>query len=103
MEEQQAEVKQIELVILRSPNGRTHWKPVRITEVPEWVKKPDNMARLVAGDACMKCDEGPWGSDWYVALKPEAVERFLRYQNEAIAKAQAKREMRARKRIAQAH
>lgn len=57
------------LVILKSDNGRDGWTPVMPEDVPEWVKAPDNMARLVAGEMCMKPDEGEKGSAWYRAEK----------------------------------
>lgn len=55
------------LIILKSANGRDGWEPVLPADVPEWVKNPDVMARLVAGD--MVCDPtiGEYGSDWYRA------------------------------------
>jgi len=51
-------MKEARLVIFSSPNGRGDWVPVKPEAVPEWVKGPDNMARLVNGQTCMKCDEG---------------------------------------------
>ena len=62
-----------QLVILASKNGRDDWFPVEHSEVPEWVKDPDNMGRLVNGEACMKCDEGPTGSLWYRAATTEEM------------------------------
>lgn len=67
-----AEFAQALLVILRSPNGRDGWTPVKPEDVPAWVKAPDNMAKLVAGEMCMKADEGQSGSDWYRAEKVES-------------------------------
>lgn len=64
---------QARLVIFVSVNGRDNWHPVKADEVPEWVKDPDNMGRLVAGEACMKCDEGDAGSLWYRAEKVDLV------------------------------
>lgn len=57
------------LVILKSPNGRDDWTPVKQEDVPDWVKEPDRMARLIDGD--MVCDPtmGPTGSSWYRAEK----------------------------------
>jgi len=57
------------LVILTSPTGRDPWHPVMESEVPAWVKKPDVMGRLVAGDMCMEPTEGETGSNWYRAAR----------------------------------
>ena len=99
--EPQPEVKQIQLVIFRSPNGRDHWRPIKSHEVPAWVKEPDVMARMVAGEKVMKCNEFPSGSDWYGALTPEAAEMFLKYNAAALEKAQEKRARKAARRIEQ--
>lgn len=72
--------QQIELVILASGNGRDGWSPVKPEDVPEWVKAPDNMGRLVKGETCMKCDEGEKGSLWYVALKPRDYQALVAAQ-----------------------
>ena len=42
--------KQALMTIYRSPNGRDQWAPVEQKDVPEWVKNPDVMGRLVSGD-----------------------------------------------------
>lgn len=68
-----SEVKQVKATILTSATGRDPWHPLKADEVPAWVKDPDNMARLVKGEACMKCDEGPNGSNWYRAEVLEPV------------------------------
>lgn len=60
-------IAQTRLVILRSEDGRDNWQSVLPADVPEWVKAPENIARLVAGDMCMKADEGEKGSDWFRA------------------------------------
>jgi len=68
-------MKQARVVIEASVNGRDEdsWHPVHEKEVPEWVKDPDNMARMVLrGEQCMKCDEGDKGSLWYRARVLEA-------------------------------
>ena len=38
------------LIIYRSPNGEDSWEPVKPEDVPDWVKAPDVMAHLVAGE-----------------------------------------------------
>lgn len=58
-------MKEVKGVILRSENGRDGWTPVAQEHVPDWVKDPDNMRQLVAGNACCLPAEGPKGSDWY--------------------------------------
>lgn len=60
------------LVILRSPNGRDNWEPVKPEDVPAWVKEPQRMARLVDGDMIMDPTEGEKGSAWYRAEKVES-------------------------------
>lgn len=55
------------LIIHASDNGRSNWRPVDPAAVPAWVKEPDNVAHLVAGEMCMKADEGDKGSLWYRA------------------------------------
>jgi len=68
-------MKQAVLVIYRSANGRDGWQPVMQHDVPEWVKEPSIMGRLVAGEQCMDVAEGDAGSYWYRAVpvvsKPE--------------------------------
>ena len=38
------------LIILRSANGEDGWTPVKPDDVPAWLKEPDVMGRLVAGE-----------------------------------------------------
>jgi hypothetical protein len=38
------------LVILRSDDDGETWKPVPTADVPEWLKAPDVVAKLVAGE-----------------------------------------------------
>lgn len=58
-------MKEVKGVILRSENGRDGWQPVAQENVPDWVKDPDNMRQLVAGNACCLTTQGPKGSEWY--------------------------------------
>lgn len=67
-------LSQARLIIYASPNGRDGWAPVKPEAIPAWVKAPDNVARLVAGEMCMKADEGTAGSDWYRAEKLPMLE-----------------------------
>ena len=39
------------LIIFSSPNGGDNWTPVLPKDVPEFVKDPDVLARLVDGDS----------------------------------------------------
>jgi hypothetical protein len=58
-------LKQVMGVIMASPNGRDDWLPVRYEDVPDFVKHPDCMARLVEGDMVMGPKLGPKGSAWF--------------------------------------
>lgn len=63
---------QARLVILESPNGRDHWRPLKPDEVPEWLKAPEVMAKLVEGEMAQrkKSDAGvvlPETMPWYRA------------------------------------
>ena len=91
-------MEQANLVILASPNGRDGWRAVKPEDVPEWVKDHDNMARLMAGEMCMKADEGESGSDWYRARAVTEAD------TQAMQAAAEKRERRAeRNRILTLH
>ena len=79
-------MEQINLVILQSKNGRDGWEPVKPDDVPWWVKDPVNMGRMVKGETCMKCDEGPKGSPWYRGLTPEGFARWLKAQEKRKAR-----------------
>lgn len=59
------------LIIYASKNGRDGWEPVLPDSVPEWVKDPDTLGRMVAGDMAFKPNEGDKGSMWYRAEKAE--------------------------------
>lgn len=82
-------VKRAKLIIYRSENGRDGWEPVGPDELPDWVKHPDNMARMVAGHECMNAAEGEKGSAWYRAVPVADLRR--------MAATQEKRERRAAK------
>lgn len=57
------------IIVLKSENGRDNWRPILPNEVPEFVKHPAVMGRLVAGEECMDAGEGKNGSAWYRAQK----------------------------------
>lgn len=78
---------QAHLVILRSKDGRSDWQPVLPADVPEWTKRPEYMGRLVAGEMCMKCDEGPAGSDWYRAVPAREFAQMVEAQRKRARRA----------------
>lgn len=55
------------IVVFKSPNGREPWTPVDPLLVPAYVKRPEIMGRLIAGEQCMDVAEGAQGGDWYRA------------------------------------
>lgn len=57
--------RQVRMVIQRSENGRDNWQPVKPNDVPDWVKDPDNITKLIQGEQCMRPKDGNAGSDWY--------------------------------------
>lgn len=63
---------QVLAVILKSANGRDGWELVKPEDVPAWVKEPERMARMLAGDMVMDPTQGAAGSDWYRAEKLDA-------------------------------
>ena len=66
------EQKRAVLVIYKSANGRDGWCPVFPADVPEWLKAPEIVGRLVAGEQCCDVAQGPAGSDWYRAERIDA-------------------------------
>jgi len=38
------------LIFYRSLDGETDWQPLKIDEIPEWLKAPDVVGPLVAGE-----------------------------------------------------
>lgn len=57
------------LVIFESDDGRDPWRPVKETDVPAFVKRPDVLHRLANGEECMDCGVPPAGSCWYRAVR----------------------------------
>lgn len=85
-------MKQENIAIMRSENGRDGWVPVPPAEVPDWLKEPDVMGNLVAGNMACKNDEGDKGSAWYRAERvPTDGER------QTMDRAAAKRARRAQR------
>lgn len=64
--------KQDRLVIFTSSNGRDPWVPLFQHQVPEWVKEPDVMGRLVAGEMCMD-PRSSSATDWFRAERAVVV------------------------------
>lgn len=60
------------LIIYASVNGDDPWHPLIAEEVPEWVKSPDTLGRMVAGEMCCNAAEGDKGSLWYRAERMSA-------------------------------
>lgn len=54
-------------VIWASEDGRENWYKVKPDDVPDWVKHPSVLGRLVNGDMCMSPRQGNCGSLWYRA------------------------------------
>lgn len=95
-------LKHAVLVIYQSPNGQDNWEPVKPEDVPEWLKKPDVMGRLVNGYTARFEGTGLLLPDgirpWYRAevAKPDA-------EVAVVAKAVEKRERKARHRARTVH
>jgi hypothetical protein len=51
------------LVIFKSADGKTGWSPVKPEDVPEWVKTPVHIGRIMNGEMVSS------GDGWYVAAK----------------------------------
>lgn len=70
------------------------WNPVKTEDVPDWVKAPDVVSRMVDGEACQLNMESPW----FVARAViDDIDEHL------IAAARAKRIRRAERNIALLH
>lgn len=54
-------------VIWASQDGRENWVKVKPEDVPDWVRHPNVLGRLVNGDMCMAPRDGDRGSLWYRA------------------------------------
>jgi hypothetical protein len=65
------------LIILRSPDGESDWTPVMPDQVPEWLKDPVVVGRLVNGEMA----QGPSGillpdqfHPWYRAERAPTIQ-----------------------------
>ena len=81
-------IDQATLVIMASADGEK-WGPVKPESVPEWVKRPDVMARLVEGEACQDLTAES-GETWFCAMTRSDVR--------SVVAADVKRRVRAEKR-----
>lgn len=86
--------KQAVLVVYESANGRDNWKPLQAADVPEWVRHPDIMGRLVGGEECMDAAQGDKGSKWYRASRAVSKAEF-------DAQEKRQRKMRANKLVSE--
>ena len=59
-------MKLARLVVLESESGEAPWHPVPPTDVPEWVKDPEVVGSLIAGEMAQCGDSG-----WFRAEKLE--------------------------------
>lgn len=71
-------LKQASAVIFTSANGRAPWHPLKPEEVPEWVKHPDVMARLLAGEECYDPTIGDKGSNFYRAVRTDEINEAMK-------------------------
>ena len=71
-------MKQHALIIFESVTGRDQWKPILPSDVPEWVKDPDIIARMMDGEICMNAAIGDKGSLWYYAEQAPSDEMIAR-------------------------
>lgn len=79
---------QAKLIIYTSPNGRDGWLPIDPHKVPEWLKRPDIVGRLVAGEMCMD-PKSSTGTDWFMAKR--AITQAEKTAQERRERRQAKR------------
>lgn len=77
------------LIIYRSPDGADAWEPVKTVDVPEWIKSPEVMGRIVNGEVC----QNEPGSDWFMARYVMSADDFM-----IVGAAQEKRERKNLKR-----
>ena len=82
-------MRKIKLVVYRSTNGRDGWQPVSESQVPDWVKEPAVIGRMMQGEQCMD-PRSTSGSDWFKAQ---------RVITQAEKDAQERREQRQAKRV----
>lgn len=56
------------IVVYRSPDGQTGWKPIPIEEVPMWLRKPEVIERLVNSNDTATNSADP-GSGFYTMAR----------------------------------
>ncbi len=65
------------LIIYASPDGNTGWIPVLPADVPDWVKDPDILGKMIAGQMCQNPNSVS-RTTWYQAkriMSPEEKKR----------------------------
>ena len=45
------------LVFFESPNGADNWKPVEREQIPDWLRDPDIVDRMMAGEKVRNTEE----------------------------------------------
>ena len=65
----------VTLIIQSSPDGKNDWILHMDMDTPEYVKDPDNLARLVDGE--MVCFDPSKGYRWWRGVKAEDVANDL--------------------------
>ena len=77
------------IIVLASESGVDNWKAVPPESIPEWIKDPQTMGYLVAGDMA-QADNGEWYrahkiEDTPIVVPPEAK---LTHKREVLDKLQ---------------
>lgn len=86
------------LIIYASPDGNTGWTPVLPADVPDWVKDPDILANMIAGQACQNQSSAS-RTTWYRAVRVMSPEEQKREQARLYADKQKRRRRQAALRV----
>lgn len=82
------------LVIYASPDGRMDWKPVPANLVPDWIKDPDTIGKLLEGNMCQSPNSAS-RTVWYRAVRVMSPEEQKREQARLYADKQKRRRQQA--------
>ena len=82
------------LIIYASPDGNAGWTPVLPADVPDWVKDPDTLGKMIAGNACQNPNSAS-RSTWYRAVRVMSSEEQKREQAKLYADKQKRRRRQA--------
>ena len=87
------------LIIFKSTDDCATWNPIKAVEVPEWVKDPDILGRMVDGEAAHDAERSP--GEWFLAQRAKVAptDADVKRMNDA----EKKRIRRAQKRIRLLH